>query len=176
MDYKHSFECFYIFFPILAKRYTNFMLQPSFGNSISSFYENLNLSFLSVLVFVLFSLLWLLTLLTLISLYKSHKRSLKLNRRVKTKISSEKQMSLVQIFMVVAFTFSLLPTLYNHTLFCISKNYVASSYVKRTNSFVSFLFLYTNSIWNILVYNVINKKFRSTFKALFKKKLAESLL
>ena len=65
------------------------------------------------MVFSLFSLLWLFTVLTLVSLYKTYKRSLLLNRSVKAKIAPEKQMSIVLVAMVIAFTFSLFPTLAN---------------------------------------------------------------
>ena len=139
-------------------QFYNIFLRPSYSD-VSS-----NEILLSALVFVMFFLLWLLTFLTLVSLYKSYKRSLKLNRRTRKKISLEKQMSLVLTFMVVAFTFSLSPTLYNHAL-----KYIKSKYFSNVDPLISFSFLITNSFWNIIVYNVLNKKFRTAFKALFRK-------
>ena len=124
----------------------------------------------TVLLFVLVALLWIFTLLTLKSLYKIFKNSLNLNRVVRTKLLAEKQMSLVLILMVVAFTFSLSPTLYVHIYyFALKFNYVDCENVKIfLNVNISKYFLSTNSIWNILVYNVVNKKFCMAFKALFK--------
>ena len=129
--------------------------------------ENPTQIFESVFLFVLFTLLWIFTLLTLISLYNSYKRSLNLNRVVRNKFLAEKQMSLVLILMVVAFTFSLSATLYNHIRFYLCKLHCREC--KLYNEMISLYLLSTNSIWNILVYNLMNKKFRLAFKALFKK-------
>ena len=140
------------------------MLQPPYP------YVSSNVIFVSALVFVLFFLLWILTLLTLVSLYKSYKRSLKLNRKTRKKNSTEKQMSLVLIFMVVAFTFSLSLTVYNHASFYIYENYnIISKKLLTDQPYIAVLFLLTNSVWNILIYNVLNKQFRTAFKAVFKK-------
>ena len=141
--------------------FVNIMLQPSDGA---------NVIFVSVLVFVLFFLLWLLTILTVVSLYKSYKKSLKLNRRTIKKIAPEKQMSLVLIIMVVAFTFSLSPTLYNHAFFYIYKSYdIKSENILFEQPFIAVSFLLTNSVWNVLIYNFLNKQFRTALKALFRK-------
>ena len=140
--------------------YLSLFLQPTDCESPMQMFE-------SGLLFVLFALLWIFTLLTLKSLYKSYKRSLKLNRVVRNKFLAEKQMSLVLIFMVVAFTFSLSTTLYNHIRFYLCK--LNCEDCQDYNVYISLYFLSTNSIWNILVYNLINKKFRSALKALFKK-------
>ena len=124
--------------------------------------------FESVFLFFLFALLWIFTILTLKSLYKSYKRSLSLNRVVRNKFLAEKQMSTVLIFMVLAFTFSLSSTLYNHIRFYLCK-LDCSELCQDYNIYISLYFLSTNSIWNILIYNFINKKFRLALKALFKK-------
>ena len=72
--------------------------------------------------------------------------------------------------MVVAFTLSLLPTLYNHVQFYISEGKYFEDKVESINKvFIAFLFLSTNSIWNILIYNILNKQFRLALVALFKK-------
>ena len=120
--------------------------------------------FVTILLFVLFSLLWILTILTLKSLVKSYKRSFKLNRSSKKNI--EKQMTITLMFMVIAFTLSLSPTLYNHIKFILKKSN-AYSFVGSFQTAI--YFLSTNSLWNIFIYNVLNKKFRLAFKALFKK-------
>ena len=133
--------------------------------------ENREVKFITALLFVLFALLWILAFLTLWSLYKNYKRSLKLNRRIQTNIAPEKQMSIVLICMVVAFTLSLLPTLYNHIQFYIlgGENFEDNKRESVAKFFIAFLFLLTNSIWNILIYNILNKQFRSALVALLKK-------
>ena len=150
---------------IIKTQNITFLLQPLiFETDTFHNIDNPHQIFVSVLVFVLFSLLWLLTLLTLVSLYKTYKRSSKLNRRTRKKIAPEKQMSLVLIVMVIAFTFSLSPTLCNNILL-----YIKIKHVVMVDPRISLLFLLTNPFWNILVYNVLNKKFRTALKALFKK-------
>ena len=121
---------FTLFYNLIKGKSISYLLQPLYEEDTSNYINNPNLIFVSVLVFVLLLLLWLLTLLTLVNLYKTYKRSLKLNRRTRKKISSEKQMSLVLIFMVLAFTFSLSPTLYNHVLM-----YTKSKDLKNVNLF-----------------------------------------
>ena len=139
----------------------------NFVGDASHFCDSPHQKFEFVFLFVLFALLWMVTLLTLQSLYKSYKTSLKLSRAVRTKFLAEKQMSLVLIFMVLAFTFSLSTTLYNHIRFYLCKLDCVNCQNYNVN--ISLYFLSTNSIWNILVYNLINKKFRLALKALFKK-------
>ena len=140
----------------------NSFLQPSDCKNPNHIFE-------SGLLFLLFGLLWIFTLLTLKSLHKSYKGSLKLNRVVRTKFLAEKQMSLVLIFMVVAFTFSLSTTMYHHIRYYVLELYNVECYNSETKLNLSLYFLSTNSIWNILIYNLINKKFRLALKALFKK-------
>ena len=158
-------------YSIIKNKAITSMFQPlPIHKELSFFTQSPNQDFVSVLLFALFSLLWLFTILTLISVYKAYKTSLKLNRSVKTKIAAEKQMSLVLIAMVVAFTFSLFPTLLNHILLHVNKSeFLKSTYKAYVKLSIAFSFLMTNSIWNILVYNVLNKQFRAAFKALFKK-------
>ena len=91
------------------------MFQPSYLHE-SYFGQSPNQDFATVLVFALFSLLWLITVMTLVSLYKTYKRSLLLRRSVKAKVAPEKQMSIVLVAMVIAYTFSLFPTLLNHIM------------------------------------------------------------
>ena len=132
--------------------------------------KNQNHIFSAIFLFVLFALLWIFTFLTLKSLYDCYKRSLKLNRAVRTKFLAEKQMSLVLIFMVAAFTLSLSTTLYNHIRFYVLKLIYFECREEETNlnANISTYFLSTISVWNIFIYNVINKKFRLAFKALFR--------
>ena len=149
------------FYEVVILEYRLILLQPSPCNNPYQIFE-------SIFLFTLFVLLWILTLLTLKNIYKSYKRSLNLGRMVRNKFLTEKQMSIVLILMVVAFTISLSPTLYIHVLYYVLKSkYVDCDFFLYVN--ISKYFLSTNSIWNILVYNVINKKFRLAFKALFKK-------
>ena len=144
-------------------------LQPTIRN-MSDFSESPDQHFVAVLLFVLFTLLWVFTFLTLWSLYKNYTKSLKLNRRIQTNIAPEKQMSIVLVVMVVAFTFTLLPTLYNHITFYVSKgNYLKNPDEVTIKTVIAVLFLSTNAIWNIVIYNVLNKKFRLAIIALFKK-------
>ena len=115
----------------------------------------------AAVLFMLFSVLWVLTCLTLCSLYKSYKRSLTLNRKALKGLSLEKQMSLVLIFMVLGFTFSLFPTIYSHIyLYLYNKEFKGNIFNPKT-VFISVAFLTTNSVWNFLIYNILNKKFRS---------------
>ena len=146
------------------------LFQPSYEQE-SFFGQSPNQDFATVLGFVLFSLLWLFTVLTLISLYKTYKRSLKLNRSVKAKVAPEKQMSIVLVAMVIAFTFSLFPTLLNHILIYTNKiNDLKSIKGALIRTAVALSFLYTNPVWNVLIHNVLNKQFRVALKALFKSK------
>ena len=84
--------------------------QPINYNSIK---KSLSHHLTAAILLSLLSLLWLLTFMTLFSLYKNYKTSLALGRKAKKRFSSEKQMSLVLICMVVAFTFSLASTTYH---------------------------------------------------------------
>ena len=158
-------------YAIIKNKVVTVLFQPlPIYKKLSFFSQSPNQDFVSVLLFALFSMLWLLTVLTLVSVYKTYKRSLKLNRSVKTKAATEKQMSFVLISMVIAFTFSLFPTLLNHILPCINKtDYLKNRYKAYVQLYIAVLFLSTNSIWNILLYNVLNKQFRTDFLALFKK-------
>ena len=71
-------------------------------------------------------------------------------------------MSIVLIFMVVAFTFSLAPTIYHHVY-----TYLYNEHYNENAAFVSVIILTTNSVWNFVIYNVLNKKFRASFINLF---------
>ena len=73
--------------------------------------------------------------------------------------------------MVIAFTFSLFPTLANIILIYSNKNNdLKSQYKAFIHTVVALYFLFTNPVWNILIHNVLNKQFRVAFKALFKSK------
>ena len=146
-------------------------LQPLFISPLEEFEFKQGLShyFITVLLIVLFVLLWIMTSLTLRNLYKSYKRSMKLNRKIKKKLAPEKQMAIVLIFMVIAFTLSLTPTLYNNIHHFDTKKESLEEFLESTEMFyISILFMLTNSIWNILIYNVLNKKFRLSLKAFLK--------
>ena len=61
--------------------------------------------------------------------------------------------------MVVAFTFSLFQTIYFNVSFYLYNEYSYASIVQ--NFFIiSVAFLATNSVWNLVIYNTLNKKFR----------------
>ena len=155
---------FTVIYSFIKSKSATYLLQPVYKKDTYDYINNPNQIFVSVLVFSLLSLLWLLTLLTLVSLYITYKRSLKLTLRNRKKISSEKQMSIVLIFMVLAFTFSLSPTLYNHVLI-----YMKSEDFSDVNPLIAISFLLTNPVWNVLIYSVLNKRFRTAFKAMFRK-------
>ena len=121
---------------------------------------SLNQSITAAILFILFSLLWTLTFLTLCSLYKSYKMSSSLNKGTRKSVSLEKRMSLILIAMVVAFTFSLFPTIYFNVSFFLYNEYSYESIVQK-NFIISVAFLATNSVWNLVIYNILNKKFRS---------------
>ena len=112
----------------------------------------------ATILFILFSLLWIFTFMTLFSLYKSYKRSSSLKRNTKKGVSLEKQMSLILIIMVVAFTFSLFPTIYLNIRFYLY-NEGPTAILDSKPFFVSVAFLATNSVWNFLIYNILNKNF-----------------
>ena len=121
--------------------------------------SSLNQNITAAVLFILFSLLWTLTFLKLYSLYKNYSRSLSLNRKNKKGSSVEKQLSLVLIFMVIAFTFSLTPTVYNHICFYAYDINFKEQIYDENNLFTSVSFLATYSIWNFVIYNLLNKKF-----------------
>ena len=125
--------------------------------------NGLNQSFTVAVLFSLFVMLWTLTVMTVFSLRKSYKRSLALNRITKKGYALEKKLSLVFIFMVLSFTFSLTPTIYNHIYYYALEN---SGYVPYEDKqfFLCILFLSTNSTWNFLIYNILNKNFRNALK------------
>ena len=122
-------------------------------------HSSLNQHITATILFILFSLLWTLTFLKLYSLYKNYSRSLSLNRKNKKGSSVEKQLSLVLIFMVISFTFSLTPTVYNHICFYAYDINFKEQIYDENNLFTSVSFLATNSIWNFVIYNLLNKKF-----------------
>ena len=127
-------------------------------------FSNQNIT--ATILFILFSLLWIFTFMTLYSLYKSYKRSSSLNKSTKKRFSLEKQMSLILIIMVFAFTFSLFPTIYfNLRLYLYNEGSI--DFVSNKPFFISVAFLTTNSVWNFVIYNILNKKFRSAFINIF---------
>ena len=128
----------------------------------SSYKKTLSHHITAATLFTLINLLWLFTFLTLCRLYKIYKRSLVLSKNAKNSFSSEKQMSLVLLFMVVAFTFSLASTIYFHV-----RSYFYDEYYGDKASFISIALLTTNSVWNVVIYNILNKKFRDSFVNLF---------
>ena len=138
--------------------------------------DPLNHHLAAAILLILFFSLWTFTFLTLYSLYKSYKRSSYLNKRIKKSVSFEKQMGLILIFMVVAFTFSLSPTIYLNVCFYFAphktfsyENDYSDTLLDDKNFFISVAFLTTNSVWNFVIYNILNKKFRSALiKACFK--------
>ena len=137
------------------------LFQPIYY-SFSEFPEySLHQNITAAVLLILFSMLWVLTCLTLYILYKSYKRSLTLNRIALRGFPLEKQMSLVLIFMVLGFTLSLFPTIYSHIyLYLHYKEFKGNIFNPKT-LLISVAFLTTNSIWNFLIYNILNKKFRS---------------
>ena len=128
------------------------LFQPTFY--FSSSMKTFNQIITALILFLLFCLLWILTFMTLCSLYKRYKRSLVLNKKSLKGFSLEKQMSFVLVFMVVAFTFSLFPTIYLHIC---SFNFHTNYGEKAT--YISISFLTTNSVWNLIIYNILNKNF-----------------
>ena len=131
------------------------LFQPISEYNIGS----LNQRITAAILFILFSLLWTVTFLTLYSLYKSYKMSSSLNKNTRKNVSLEKQMSLILIVMVVAFTFSLFPTIYFNASFYLYNEYFYVTKVEK-KFIISVGFLVTNSIWNYVIYNILNKKFR----------------
>merc|ERR1712240_245763 len=144
----------------------SFVLQPCSSCTTKSVMQRFNM----IVIFVLFFLLRVLTVLTLFSLKNNYEKSKKLNRRAQKAFAAEKQMSFILILMVFAFTFSLLPTMYNYTYSTFFKNNLASNFYPNhpVSNFIYASFLATNSIWNIIIYNVFNKNFRVAFVKLYK--------
>ena len=132
---------------------------------------SLNGNVTAATLLTLFGLLWTINLLTFYSLYQNHKKSVHLNRKFKKGLSTEKQMSLILIFMVLAFTVSLSPTIYSHIcVYTCDIDFENYLFYKGKSFLISVAFLTTNSVWNFFIYNVLNKKFRSSFiKMCFKK-------
>merc|ERR1712240_264911 len=143
----------------------SFVLQPCSNCTTKSVTQRFNM----IVIFFLF-LLWVFTVLTLFSLKNNYEKSKKLNRRAQKAFAAEKQMSFILILMVFAFTFSLLPTMYNYTYSTFFKNNLASNFYPNhpVSNFIYASFLATNSIWNIIIYNVFNKNFRVAFVKLYK--------
>ena len=138
--------------------------------------DSLNQHVTAAILYILFTLLWTFTFLTLYSLYKIYKRSSSLNKSAKKGVSLEKQMGLILVFMVFAFTFSLFPSIYFNVCWYLAPqkhsallNSLNDLFINDKNFFLSVAFLTTNSVWNFVIYNVLNKKFRSALiKAFFK--------
>ena len=80
-------------------------------------------------------------------------------------------MSIVLVALVIAFTFSLFPTLLNNILaYTYKENDLKSLQGAFIHTVVAMNFLLINPVWNILIHNVLNKQFRVALKALFKSK------
>ena len=144
---------------------TNYFLQPVLRNEG----EGVFVKIFSILLFVIFLSLWLLTILTIKSLYNHLKVSKNLNKSNADNLAKEKQMSVILLVMVVVFTVCLSLTLFSHVC-----NYVCEeSYYHLTQFkilYPSMSLLATNSIWNFVIYNVMNKNFRTALMSLFRKK------
>ena len=106
------------------KRKSNWPLLFQSGSKFST--ASLNQRITAAILLILFSLLWTLTFLTLYSLYKSYKTSSSLNKNTRKTFSLEKQMSSILIVMVVAFTFSLFPTIFFNVFYYLY-NFIYSS-------------------------------------------------
>ena len=168
-----------------VKNYS-WLLQPNvetglFFEGNTTLYNNetnsLNRNITSVILIVLFISLLTLNFLTVFSLYKSYKRSKLLNRKNKKGVSLEKQMSLILIFMVFAFTASSFPTIYKHVnVYLVDIDFKDYIFFKGNSFLISVTFLATNSVWNFIIYNILNKKFRLAFVSIFCKKHNSNLL
>ena len=143
---------------------------PILGPCLNCTFENAIQKLQEVLIFITYFLLLFFTTLTLVSLKRNYKRSKKLNRRAKKALSAEKQMAIVLVVMVCAFSFSLLPTLGSYVYFHFLKmnHDDISDYYNPVQYQICTAFLATNSFWNIIIYNVFNKKFRESSVKLFK--------
>ena len=160
----------------LRSHYWSIFLQPVvLGPPDGNYSSNQNTT--AIILYILFSLLWIFTFLTLFSMYKSFKRSSSLNKNTKKRVSLEKRMSLILIFMVVAFTFSLFPTIYFNVHLYLAPELKSANrkspndtFLDENSFFVSVAFLTTNSVWNFVIYNILNKKFReAVIKVCFKR-------
>ena len=149
-------------------------LQPGFKTCLNCDIP-LNQKVVSTLLFSLFLLMWVLTILTISSLLKNYMKSKKLNRKISKRIALEKQMSFILIVMVLAFTFCLCLTLYSHICyyFC-EESYYIETYTS-TKIHIALALLATNSIWNFIIYNVMNKSFRTELIKLFRKNKLQTL-
>ena len=143
------------------------LLQPQSVSVMGKYSLNKNIT--AFVLFVLFSFLWTLTILTLYSLYKIYRKSLSLTKKMKKGFSLEKQMSLILIFMVLGFTFSLFPTIYHNICFYLYDTSYNGVALYDKSFLISVAFLTTNSVWNFVIYNILNKKFRSAFINIFVK-------
>ena len=122
---------------------------------------------LSILIFYCFPfvLMWIFTLLSIFSLRKSYKSSKKLNRSYFKRRNTELRLSILFFAMVVAYTLS------TSMYICIYIHSGIFGNVFNINlSYISFTLLTTNSTWNFILYNLMNKKFRNHVKLLFFKK------
>ena len=162
----------FIYVPFYIKtrsspRSSTFILQPCLHCTSADKRQTVKI----IIIFVSFFLLWVLTLLTLVSLKNNYEKSKNLNRIAQKDFAAEKQMSVILILMVFAFTFSLLPTMYNYFYSTFFKNKVGNKRIRvyyLVDSLIYASFLATNSIWNIVIYNVFNKNFRVALTKLFK--------
>ena len=146
--------------------YNVLLLQPFLSCTTKGKMQMFNM----VIIFVSFFFLCAFTVLTLVSLKNNYEKSKSLNRRAQKAFAAEKQMSVILILMVFAFTFSLLPTMYNYIYSTFFKTNLAKTVDTHhpESNFIYASFFATNSIWNIIIYNVFNNKFRVAFVKLYK--------
>ena len=152
------YSSFFVWFLEIITTVTWNFLQDKYG---SDFIELIRLSFLLFYCFP-FALMWIFTLLCIFSLIKSYKSSKKLNRSYFKRRNTELRLSVLFFAMVVAYTLS------TSMYICIYIHSVILGYSYDTNLvYISFTLLTTNSTWNFILYNLMNKKFRTYVKLLF---------
>ena len=118
----------------------------------------------SYIMIAFFLILCSITTITILSLCKNYKKSKRLNRTVSNRLALEIQMTFILIAMVVAFTLCLSLTLFSHICFHICYEKYLENHT-LTNALLA-----TNSVWNFVIYNIMNKKFRTALVKLFRKK------
>ena len=132
---------------------------------IKNFYASNAIVFI-IFELVPFILIWIITFLCIFSLRKSHTSSKKLSRRKLKRRKLKKQnteltLSILFIAMVLALTFSLSFYIYIHARSFLSKSKPSLNFLLFADAVLS-----TNSFWNFMLYNVLNKKYRKYVIAL----------
>ena len=144
---------------------TTIFLQPPFLQGIE---EDWIMKQFSIHLISTFFSIWLIIVATILSIYINSKKSKQLNQSNSNRKHLEKQMYFILLVMVIATTICFSPTLFNHVCYhACSNSFYSKSLVKIFP--VSTYLLATNSIWNFVIYNVMNKKFRTALMKLFKK-------